>query len=78
MSDEGVGLQGGKAEGIFDAFFTTKPQGTGMGLTISRSSVEAHGGRLWATTRDVRGATFHVALPAAAERVPTEPIGVQD
>lgn len=65
VSDEGVGLPEGSADAMFDAFFTTKPQGTGMGLTISRSIVEAHGGRLWATRRAGRGATFHIALPPA-------------
>jgi PAS domain S-box-containing protein len=65
VSDEGVGLPDADTDAIFDAFFTTKPQGTGMGLTISRSIVETHGGRLWATPRRGRGASFHVALPAA-------------
>ncbi|HEY6770514.1 MAG TPA: ATP-binding protein, partial [Candidatus Sulfotelmatobacter sp.] len=51
---------------IFNAFSTTKPQGSGMGLAISRSIVESHGGRLWATSHDGRGATFHFNLPAAS------------
>jgi PAS domain S-box-containing protein len=64
VSDTGVGLPTEKVEQIFSAFFTTKPQGSGMGLAISRSIVESHGGRLWATANDGRGATFHFALPA--------------
>jgi signal transduction histidine kinase len=63
VSDTGVGLPAGRADEIFNAFFTTKPQGSGMGLAISRSIVESHGGRLWATSHDGRGATFHFILP---------------
>jgi len=63
VSDTGPGLPNGNVDGIFSAFFTTKPQGSGMGLAISRSIVESHGGRLWATVNDGRGATFHFALP---------------
>jgi signal transduction histidine kinase len=59
VSDTGVGLPAEKMDQIFSAFFTTKPQGSGMGLAISRSIVESHGGRLWATANDGRGATFH-------------------
>jgi len=68
VNDTGPGLSPGKAEQIFDAFFTTKPQGSGMGLAISKSIVESHGGRIWANGDGGRGATFHFTLPAA----PTE------
>ena len=67
VSDTGVGLPAENPEQIFTAFFSTKPQGSGMGLTISRSIVEAHGGRLWATANPVQGATFHFTLPTANE-----------
>ena len=67
VSDTGVGLPAEKMDQIFSAFFTTKPQGSGMGLAISRSIVESHGGRLWATANDGPGATFHFTLPTAAE-----------
>ena len=67
VSDTGVGLPAGKADRIFDVFFTTKERGTGMGLAISRSIVEAHSGRLWATARDGRGTTFHFTLPTNCE-----------
>jgi PAS domain S-box-containing protein len=63
VSDTGLGLPMEKMDQIFSAFFTTKPQGSGMGLAISRSIVESHGGRLWATANDGRGATFHFTLP---------------
>jgi len=63
VSDTGVGLRGA-GDQIFTAFFTTKDNGTGMGLPISRSIVESHGGRLWATAAPERGATFHFTLPA--------------
>ena len=63
VSDTGVGLPKEKMEQIFSAFFTTKPQGSGMGLAISRSIVESHGGRLWASANSGTGATFHFTLP---------------
>ena len=63
LSDTGVGLPDNKEGRIFEAFFSTKPQGTGMGLAISRSIVESHGGRLWAKGNLERGATFYVELP---------------
>ena len=65
VSDTGVGLPSEKADQIFDAFFTTKPEGSGMDLAISRSIVESHGGRLWATPNDGRGTSFHFSLPTA-------------
>ena len=65
VSDTGVGLPPEKADQIFNAFFTTKPNGTGMGLRISRSIVESHGGRLWAADNSPRGARFYFTLPSA-------------
>jgi signal transduction histidine kinase len=65
MSDTGIGFQPQLAEQIFDPFFTTKPRGTGMGLRISRSIIESHGGRLWAVGSPGCGATFHLNLPVA-------------
>ena len=56
-----------QADQIFNAFFTTKPHGTGMGLSISRSIVESHGGRLWAADNSPRGASFYFTLPTKAE-----------
>ena len=67
VSDTGVGLPAEQADRIFQAFFTTKPHGTGMGLRISRSIVESHGGRLWAADNTPRGASFHFALPTKVE-----------
>jgi C4-dicarboxylate-specific signal transduction histidine kinase len=67
VSDTGIGLPAQQADQIFQAFFTTKPHGTGMGLRISRSIVESHGGRLWAAENSPRGASFHFALPAQVE-----------
>jgi signal transduction histidine kinase len=67
ISDTGVGLSADDTERIFDAFHTTKPQGTGMGLAITRSIVEAHGGRVWATRNPELGATFHFTLPLEAK-----------
>ena len=65
FTDTGIGLPPQLTEQIFDPFFTTKPHGTGMGLRISRSIIESHGGRLWAVDSPGRGATFHLNLPAA-------------
>jgi PAS domain S-box-containing protein len=67
VADTGVGLPPQKTEQIFNAFFTTKPQGTGMGLRISGSIIESHGGRLWAADNSPRGASFYFTLPTKAE-----------
>jgi signal transduction histidine kinase len=64
VSDTGIGLPPRQADQIFNPFFTTKPHGTGMGLRISRSIIESHGGRLWAADNSPRGATFQFTLPA--------------
>jgi PAS domain S-box-containing protein len=63
VSDLGVGLPADQIERIFEAFFTTKAQGTGMGLSISQRIIQSHGGRLWATANAGRGAAFHFTLP---------------
>ena len=73
--DTGVGIPKEQADHIFDAFFSTKPQGTGMGLPISRSIIESHGGRLWATKNSGRGAIFHFTLPVEAAARPSVPLG---
>jgi signal transduction histidine kinase len=70
VSDTGVGLPPQQADQIFNAFFTTKPDGTGMGLRISRSIVESHGGRLWAAGNSPRGASVCLTLPIDGETRP--------
>jgi PAS domain S-box-containing protein len=66
VQDSGIGLQLESLDHLFEAFFTTKPKGMGMGLAISRSIMEAHGGRLWAVPNDGPGVTFEFALPVEA------------
>ena len=63
VREPGMGLPAEKMDQIFSAFFTTKPQGSGMGLAISRSIVESHGGQLWASANSGGGATFNFTLP---------------
>jgi signal transduction histidine kinase len=63
VSDSGIGLPEQEPERVFEAFFTTKSQGTGMGLSISRRIIDAHGGRLWASNNPGRGTTFQFSLP---------------
>ena len=67
ISDTGVRLPGDNTKRIFEAFHTTKPEGTGMGLAITRSIVESHGGRVWATANQGAGATVHFTFPVEAE-----------
>jgi signal transduction histidine kinase len=67
VTDCGVGISAENADRLFNAFFTTKSGGMGMGLSICRSIIEAHGGRLWATANIPHGATFQFTLPLDAE-----------
>jgi signal transduction histidine kinase len=67
VSDTGIGLPAQQADKIFNAFFTTKPDGIGMGLSISRTIVESLGGRLWAVDNPPRGASVYLSLPTRAE-----------
>ena len=67
VRDSGIGLDAQTLDRIFDAFFTTKPEGMGMGLSISRTILEAHGGRLWATPHGGPGAIFQFTLPMHGE-----------
>jgi signal transduction histidine kinase len=76
VSDTGVGFPSHLSEQIFDPFFTTKPHGSGMGLRISRSIIESHGGRMWAVGSLSRGATFYFTLPTA-RTVPQSSSGSQ-
>ena len=69
VRDSGPGLDPESVNHIFAAFYTTKPQGLGMGLAISRSIVEAHGGSLWATANAPNGAAFQFTLPVGSERM---------
>jgi signal transduction histidine kinase len=67
VTDAGVGLPTEKTDQIFNAFFTTKPHGIGLGLAITRSIIESHGGRVWATPNCGRGTTFNFTLPSKTE-----------
>ena len=65
VSDTGVGLPGDNVQQIFDAFFTTKPQGTGMGLAIAKGIIEAHGEKIWVESEPEHGSVFYFSLPIA-------------
>jgi signal transduction histidine kinase len=67
VQDTGTGFALEDSDRLFDAFYTTKQNGMGMGLAISRSIVESHGGRIWATPNDPTGAAFHFTLPAGGK-----------
>jgi C4-dicarboxylate-specific signal transduction histidine kinase len=69
VRDSGPGLDPKRADRLFETFYTTKASGMGMGLTICRSIIEAHGGRLWASTNEPRGAVFQFTLPIARDEV---------
>ncbi len=69
VQDSGIGIEPEAMEQLFETFYTTKPDGMGMGLSISHSIIESHGGRLWANCNDGPGATFYFTLPAEAEAV---------
>ena len=64
VQDSGVGVDPAVFDKLFEPFFTTKAEGLGMGLSVSRSIVESHGGHLWASINEGQGASFHVSLPS--------------
>ena len=71
VQDSGPGLNPKSVDRLFDAFYTTKPSGMGMGLAICRSIIEAHGGRMWATANEPRGAVFQLSLPLEQDETAT-------
>src|SRR5262249_27159339 len=73
VRDSGPGIDSAHLERVFDAFFTTKSSGTGMGLSICRSIIHAHGGRLWAEANEPRGAVFQFTLPGAERELTNSP-----
>jgi signal transduction histidine kinase len=75
IRDTGTGLDPGKVDRIFDAFFTTKLEGMGMGLSICRSIVEAHGGRLWASPNQPYGSIFHFTMPVMTKGIASDRLG---
>jgi signal transduction histidine kinase len=73
LRDSGPGLDPKNAERLFEAFYTTKPTGMGMGLAICRSIIEAHGGQMWAGANEPRGAVFQFTLPLASDQTASHP-----
>ena len=69
VQDAGVGFDSETADNLFEAFYTTKSSGMGIGLSVSRSIIERHHGRIWAARNDGPGATFSFAIPCAAQRM---------
>ena len=67
VRDSGPGIDPGNFERVFEHFFTTKTSGVGMGLSICRSIINTHGGQMWVSANEPRGAVFHFTLPAAQE-----------
>ena len=67
LRDSGPGIDAQHLDRVFDAFYTTKSSGTGMGLSICRSIIDAHGGKLWVEANEPRGAAFQFTLPTAQE-----------
>jgi signal transduction histidine kinase len=74
VRDSGPGLDPQSVDRLFDVFYTTKSEGMGMGLSISRSIIEAHGGRLWASANAARGAVFQFTVPGRGQRFVMGPI----
>jgi signal transduction histidine kinase len=75
VTDTGTGLDPTKMDQIFDAFFTTKSEGMGMGLSICRSIIEAHGGRLWASPNSPHGSVFQFTMPVTAKGISSDRLG---
>jgi signal transduction histidine kinase len=72
VTDTGTGLDPEKVDRVFDAFFTTKPEGMGMGLSICRSIIEAHGGRLWASPNSPHGSVFQFTMPVVTKGISSD------
>ena len=68
VQDSGTGLDTSEIDRVFESYYTTKPNGLGMGLSLSKSIISAHGGRIWATNNVEDGATFYFTLPAQKEK----------